>query len=229
MAKGRRAPADGLARFLHRVGRLKAIPRTGWLHRGVPPDEAESVADHSFRTALLAWLAATAEPALDRDRILKLALLHDLAEAVTGDLPPYDLDELDSADQATRRAILNRRHVANDARRAAKRAAEAAAMADLLADLPPDLAAELGTLWRELQEERSVEARFVKQADKLETYLQSREYLAADPTRPMGSFAAEVAEVIDAPGLVALRDAIPASVGGDAPTLQEPAADEADR
>ena len=37
------AVGDGLARFLHRAGRLKGVPRTGWLDRGVPPEEAESV------------------------------------------------------------------------------------------------------------------------------------------------------------------------------------------
>ena len=196
----------GLARFLHRVGRLKRVPRTGWLDRGVPAAEAESVADHTFRVALLAWLAAGTE--LDRDRVLKLALLHDLAEAVTGDVPPYDPDELTAADEGDRSAILNRRHVRSEARTAAKRAAEAAAMADLLVDLPETLAGELSDLWQELEAGTSAEARFVKQADKLETYLQSREYLADDPTRPMDSFAAEVAEVIDEPALVDLRDSM---------------------
>jgi putative hydrolase of HD superfamily len=200
--------AHGLARFLHRVGQLKHVPRTGWLDRGVPAAATESVADHTFRLALLAWLAAADEPRLDRERVLKLALLHDLAEAVTGDLPPYDPAALVDADDAHRAALLNQRLIRGGARATAKRAAEAAAMADLLADLPTALAGELGSLWRELEEGTSPEARFVKQADKLETYLQSREYLADDPTRPMASFAAEVAEVIDAAPLVHLRDAV---------------------
>ena len=172
----------------------------------MPAGEAESVADHTFRVALLVWLAAG--PELDRDRVLKLALLHDLAEAVTGDLPPYDPDELTEAGEEDRAAILNRRHVRSEQRAATKRAAEAAAMADLLADLPDSLAVELGALWRELETGTSAEARFVKQADKLETSRQSRESRADDPSRPMDSFAAEVAEVIDVPALVRLRDAM---------------------
>ncbi len=204
-----------IARFLHRVGILKFIPRTGWLHRGVPPAEAESVADHTWRTALLAWLAAAAQPELDRTRVLLLALIHDLAEAITGDVPPYDLEELAGADESQRQRVLNRRHIRSEARHQAKRAAEAAAMADLLADLPPPLAAELRALWSELEEGQTPEARFVKQADKLETYLQSLEYAAEDPRRPMASFAAEVDEVIDMPALVALREAIRAVAGGN--------------
>lgn len=200
--------ADRLARFLHRIGRLKRIPRTGWPDRGVPAEETESVADHTFRVGFLAWLAAATDPALDRERVLKLALLHDLAEAVTGDFPPYDPDELAKTEAADRAETLNRRLVRSPARTAAKRAAEAAAMADLLSDLPEGLASELGDLWRELETGETAEAHFVKQADKLETYLQSLEYLANDPRRPMASFAAEVVEVVEALGLVALREAV---------------------
>jgi putative hydrolase of HD superfamily len=202
--------AVGLARFLHRVGRLKRTPRTGWLDRGVPAEQTESVADHSFRVAVLAWLAAqVADAKLDPDRVLALALLHDVSEALTGDLPPYDPAAIAAApDDATRRAFLDGRHVRAPDHAAAKRAAEAAAMTDLLADLPAALATALERLWGEWVTGVTAEARFVKQADKLETFLQSREYLAADPTRPMASFAAEVAEVVDHPTLVELRRAI---------------------
>jgi putative hydrolase of HD superfamily len=197
--------AAAFARFLHRIGNLKSVDRTGWLDRGVPPGEAESVADHSFRTAILAWLAAPEN--IDRDKVLKLALVHDLAEAITGDIPPYDPESLPT-DNVVRREFLERRHVRPAGRTEAKHAAEAAAIADLIADLPPALAYEITALTNEQAEGASAEARFVKQADKIETYLQSREYLSADPTRPMASFASEVAETIDIPELIALRDAI---------------------
>lgn len=260
------APIAGLARFLRRVGHLKTTPRTGWLDRGVPNAAVESVADHSFRTALLAWLAAgvaadaaagaatgaspgpadgfesgaASGPApgasphrpmgaadgdtrtavgrrsagLDADRILKLALIHDLAESLTGDPPPYDPAAIPPGADARRR-FLDGRHVRAPDRAAAKRAAEDAAVADLLADLPPSLAADLAALWAELAAGESAEARFVKQADKLETFLQSRDYLTAGPDRPMASFAAEVAEVVTHPTLAALRDAMAAPDGGE--------------
>jgi putative hydrolase of HD superfamily len=197
--------AAALVQFLTRAGALKAVPRTGWLDRGLPPLETESVADHSFRVALLAWLAAL-ERGLDADRVLKLALIHDLAEAVTGDRPPYDPDALASA--ADRAELLNRRHIRSDEERARKRAAERAAFDALTAGLPAALREELDGLWRELEAGESAEARFVKQADKLETYLQSREYAAGHPELPVASFAAEVAEVIDDPVLAELRDAV---------------------
>lgn len=199
-----------LAQFIHRVGRLKRVPRTGWLDRDVPAVEAESVADHSFRTALLAWLAALqAGSPLDAERVLKLALIHDLAEAVIGDDPPYAADAVPGRDDAgARRAFLERQHVRDDGRTAAKRAAEDAAIAELVADLHLSLASELRDLWAEYQAQASPEARFVKQADRLETFLQSREYQAADMTRPMSSFATEVRELVTDPTLGHLRDAI---------------------
>jgi 5'-deoxynucleotidase len=201
--------AAGLVRFLHRIERLKTSPRTGWLDRGVPPSEAESIADHSFRTALLAWMAASAQPGLDRDRILKLALVHDLAEAITGDIPPYDAVAIPGFhDDEARRAFLEQRHVRSAEREQSKCAAEAAAIAELVADLPSQLAQEIQALAAELAAGETAEARFVKQADKIETYLQSREYLREDPRRPVVSFAAEVNEVIDIPALAAMRDIV---------------------
>jgi putative hydrolase of HD superfamily len=202
--------AAGFARFFHRIGALKRVRRTGWLDRGVPPEETESVADHSFRMALLAWLAALGGSAgLDADRVLKLALLHDLAEALTGDEPPYAAAAVPAEDETgARRAFLQQAHVRSPERTAAKQAAEAAAMTDLLSDLPPALASELRSLWSEYQAQASPEARFVKQADRLETYLQAQEYLAEDTGRPMASFATEVTELIAEPDLRRVRDAI---------------------
>ncbi len=199
-----------LVQFLYQIGRLKSLPRTGWLDRGVPAAEAESVADHSFRVALLAWLAALLPGAtLSPDRVLKLAVIHDLAESLTGDTPPYDPAAIPPADETdVWHRFLQQRHIRDPARTAAKRAAEDAAMATLLADLPSPLATEIGSLWTEYQAQTTPEARFVKQADRLETFLQAREYLAADPGRPMASFAAEVAETITDPNLRSLRDAI---------------------
>ena len=98
---------SGLARFAHRIGRLKSIPRAGWLHRGVPAEQTESVADHSFRVAVLAWLASAEIESLDRDRVIRLALLHDLAESITGDITPYDPAAIEQLNPAAQRRALN--------------------------------------------------------------------------------------------------------------------------
>ena len=80
-------------------------------------------------------------------------------------------------------------------------------MRTLIDALPGSTRSELGALWDELRLGTSSEARFVKQVDRLETFLQSRLYLDTDPTLPMASFRQEVFETIDDPLLAAIRDA----------------------
>jgi putative hydrolase of HD superfamily len=199
----------GLAQF---ASKLKSVPRTGWLDRGVPPLVVESVADHSLGVALLAWgcaLQRRAEGvAIDPERVLMLAILHDLAEAETGDVPPYDPAAIpDTHEPAARRAFLETRHRRDPDRDAAKRSDEDAAVRELLNTLPGATRSALEEVWDDLRQGTSSEARFVKQVDRLETFLQSRSYLRADPTFPMASFRQEVFESIDDPLLSAIRDA----------------------
>ena len=163
--------ARGLLALAQRSEALKALPRTGWLDRGLPPPVVESVADHSFGVALLAWLSAVARHAagvaLDPCRVLLLALVHDLAEAETGDITPYDPAALShETDADARRAFLERRHVRDPSRQAMKRAAEDEAMRALLAALPRAARDELDSVWEELRSAATPEARFVKQVDR---------------------------------------------------------------
>src|SRR5690606_5582397 len=62
-----------LLAFFRAIERLKRTSRTGWLDRGIPSGETESVADHTLLTALIAWTLAQDDPTLDADRVLKLA------------------------------------------------------------------------------------------------------------------------------------------------------------
>jgi putative hydrolase of HD superfamily len=213
--------APALLRLAQFAAKLKSVPRTGWLDRGVEPSRVESVADHSFGTALLAWVCALQRraegAAIDPERVLKLAIIHDLAEAETGDSPPYDPSFIPGAhDPVARRAFLETRHSRDPDRRAAKQAEEDAVMRRLLDALPGPTGSELGELWDELRLETSGEARFVKQIDRLETFLQSRLYLGNDPTLPMASFQQEVFDAIDDPLLAAIRDAALATDSSDA-------------
>ncbi|HEX5165507.1 MAG TPA: HD domain-containing protein, partial [Thermomicrobiales bacterium] len=79
---------DAILRFWTLAQQLKRLRRTGWIDRGV--SDPESTAGHSWGVALLAWLLARDERELDRDRVLLLGLVHDLPEAVAGDVTPFD-------------------------------------------------------------------------------------------------------------------------------------------
>jgi putative hydrolases of HD superfamily len=145
-----------LFEFLTELLRLKALPRTGWLLRGVR--DVESVADHSYGVALIAMALADCARArglqVNVEKVLRLALLHDLTEARTGDLP----------------ATIKRYFPAESLQHADEQAA-----GEILAKLG-SLGATYLALWREYEERRTLEARLVKAADKLDLLFQAREY-----------------------------------------------------
>ncbi|HET7093870.1 MAG TPA: HD domain-containing protein, partial [Thermomicrobiales bacterium] len=122
--------------------------------------------------------------------------------------PPTD-------DAKARRAFLEQRHRREPAREAAKRAAEVRALAEMTAGLPDDLRRLIEARWQEGADRATPEARWVKQCDVLETWLQSREYLARRPDLPMASFAREIDETPLAPPLADLRAAIAAAFADD--------------
>jgi 5'-deoxynucleotidase len=201
----------GLIHLVQQVQRLKRVPRQGWLDRGVPPLLTESVADHSLGVAILAWLAAldakAAGAQLDPARVLALALVHDLPEAEIGDWTPYTAADVAVHDStSTREAFLNERQARSPERSTAKRAAEQAAIDRLTLELGSVAGSTLADLWQELVDGQSPEAQFVKQVDRLETFLQSRAYLAENPSYPMASFAAEASAEISDPLLASIRD-----------------------
>ncbi len=75
---------DRVTNFLFEVGMLKRTPRSGW--NFLPGAEGESVADHSFRMTVIAWTLARLNPEVNSDRVIEMALFHDLPETRTGDL-----------------------------------------------------------------------------------------------------------------------------------------------
>ncbi len=139
---------DRIVEFLFEVGMLKRTPRSGWQFLGVG---SESVAEHVFRTVIIAFVLARLEPDVDADRVLRLALAHDLPEARTGDLN-----------------YVNQKYV---------RADEQSAAHDMTAGLP--FAGELNELLAEYREASTPEAVLAHDADQLEMLLELKEHLDA--------------------------------------------------
>lgn len=171
-----------LAALARAAGLLKRVRRKGWVDRGVV--DGESVADHSYRVAVMAWAAARAG-GLDADRAMRLGLLHDLAEADIGDETPFD-DAL--AREGFDPAQFDRPAPRDAARAAAKHARERAAIVALAAELPHPIARELLAAADEYAAQSTPEARLVKAIDRLETMLQADDYLAEQPALRVGSF-----------------------------------------
>lgn len=199
--------SSDLLAFFRAIENLKRTPRTGWLDRGIPEAEAESVADHTLLTTLIAWTLAQNDPALDADRVLKLAIVHDIAEALVGDIPPYEPEDIpDGSDPGALHAFFSVRRKASPEAEAAKHATEQAAAGELFAMLPERVAEEFRDLWDEYESRTTPEARFVKDVDRLEAFLQSRSYARTHPTAPLDGFTDMALKAIEHPALQAIRD-----------------------
>lgn len=197
--------------FFTLVGKLKSLPRQGWVDRGVP--SPESVAEHTFRTALMAWTLG-GPAGLDCTRLLKLSLVHDLPEAVAGDATPYAqliTGGLGVADAAAHWRDL----LAHDDLVAAKREKhqlERAALSEIVRDLELPLAAEITDLWEDYAERRTPEARFVAQVDKLEALLQALEYREAGHPSDVESFLKTARDEVEHPVLRELLEGFSARI-----------------
>ena len=139
---------QNLIKFIEIVGILKRTPRTGWVDVGVY--EPESVADHTFRTAFLCLVYADMN-ALDPLKLLRMALIHDLPEALIGDLMPSQ-------------------------KNADTKENEENAMRQILGLLPEMQRENFLAVWSEYQEGKTKEAQTVQQIDKIEMALQAKEY-----------------------------------------------------
>ena len=135
--------------------RLKRLDRTGWVLRGLPPG-AESVAAHSYGVALAAMLLADEARArgaeVDVEHVLRVALLHDLTETRTGDMP---------------------RTVAEYYGAELRRRAERAAFDDIMRGLDPERAGPYSRLHEDYEGRASLEARLVKAADVVDLLAQA--------------------------------------------------------
>ena len=137
-----------LVKLLKISGTLKGTKRTGWVDIGV--NQPESVADHTFQTAFLCMIYADLEN-LDTLKMLRMALIHDLPEAIIGDLMPNQkTPETKEKEETAIHYIFN---------------------------LMPEVQRETFlAVWKEYKEGKSKEAKAVRQLDKVEMALQAAEY-----------------------------------------------------
>lgn len=135
----------GLLDFLRRAERLKDTVRSGYTSEG----RRESVAEHTWRLCLMALVLHGRFPDVDFARLIKICIVHDLAEAVGGDIPAPEQLGADGKAERERRDLLG-----------------------LLESLPPRQRGEITALWDEYEAAATPEARLAKALDKLETLLQ---------------------------------------------------------
>lgn len=137
---------EELLRFLQLAERLKSVPRHCYTAEG----ERESVAAHAWRVALLALLLEKEQPDIDMRRVIELALVHDLGEAVTGDIPSFLKTERDES-------------------------VESDALSQIVSLLPAPEGERLRSLFQEWEAGSTREARFCRALDKLEAVISHNE------------------------------------------------------
>lgn len=135
---------------------LKGVRRQGWIEKA-DMDESESVADHSYATCVIAMVLAD-EGGLDTERVMRMVLLHDMAESITGDITPDAMPHNE------------------------KRRREQKAMDDILGELPAPLRRRYRGIWDEYAAQNSPESRLAHDADRIDMALQAHRY--ADSMSP---------------------------------------------
>ena len=135
-----------LINFLQLIGKLKVNTRHCW----TTEDRQESVAEHSWRLAMMAMLCKDEYPELDIDKVIKMCLIHDLGEAVTGDIPAFVKTQEDEQNEEN-------------------------ALLQLLSALPEDMQKEFIALFSEMNERKTPEAKLFKSLDNLEALISHNE------------------------------------------------------
>lgn len=138
-------PAE-LLEFLAMAEKLKCNTRHSYTSSG----RHESVAEHSFRLALMAYMVSDEVPEIDTDKVIRMCLIHDLGEAITGDIPSFEKTGSDEA-------------------------AEDSAVSGFVNQLPEYWKKQLGEMYSEMNELKTPEAKLYKALDKLEAVIQHNE------------------------------------------------------
>lgn len=143
--------------FYTAAEKLKSVMRHSWLSNG---ERQESVAEHTWMMGLLAMiLLPHVDKKLDQQKVLRMIIIHDLAEAVTADMPVWEGQE----------------------NKVAKQEAEEQAIVEMLAKLDDSTAQDLYAVWKEYEDRVSDEAHFVKLIDTFDVVAQHN-------TAPIESF-----------------------------------------
>ena len=132
--------------ILHVAERLKDTPR----HCTTSKGRTESVAEHSWRVSLMAFLLRHEFPELDMDKVVRMCLIHDLGECFTGDIPTFEKTDRD-------------------------REVEDRLLLEWINSMPKELSGEMSALIKEMDEQKTPEAKLYKSLDKLEALIQHNE------------------------------------------------------
>lgn len=198
-----------LLEFFIDIGKLKKIPRTGWVLIGIK--NPESIAEHIFHEAIMVWILAKEKNSnLDINRIIKIALVHDICELYAGDITPYDEilpknkkewpELFDKWPRASKKVKIR-----NFLKKHKK---ERKGLDKIISNLPSSLKNEILNYWLDYELGLTKEGRFAKQVGKLNTLLQALEYGKETKRRVYKAWWVGTKERVDDPYLIDLIKAL---------------------
>lgn len=152
MKKNKKNNLKPLVNFIYETGMLTKTPRSGLWFLGTGK---QSVAEHVFRSSLIAWTIAHLIPGADKKKAMFLCLIHDLGEGRTSDL--------------------------NYVHQKYGKLAESQAITDIASNLP--FGKELISAFKEFEDKKSIEAKIAKDADQLEWIATLREQAVQGNTK----------------------------------------------
>lgn len=195
-----------LVNFFHKIGKLKEMPRRGWVINDIK--NGESIAEHIFRASLMAWILGKKKRGLKIERVLKMALIHDICEIYAGDITPYDSILPRNAKQRKevmktwpRFTVAQKSKLSKD-----KHRKEEKGLNKLLLDMPTDIKKEIKNLWMDYEKGLTPEGKFFKQTDRLENFLQALEYWKKYKKPPQGPWWEWAREFFDDPHILEFID-----------------------
>ena len=144
--RGKHMDVRSLLNALHTAGKLKETTR----HCHTSGGRQESVAEHSWRLALMAYWVADAFPEADMDKVIKMCLIHDLGECFIGDIPSFNKTAADEENEKT-------------------------ALFGWVRTLPAPYREDMLALYEEMERWQSLEARIYKALDGMEAVIQHNE------------------------------------------------------
>ena len=143
---------NNIARYIYEIGHMKRVKRSGWWLAGIT--DPESIAEHSFRTAILGYVLASLVEGADAEKTAMICLIHDTGESRINDLH-----------RVAKRYINIGRN-------------EEKALTEQVERLPENIAENVKALFDDYEARRSLEGKLAHDADLLECIFQAREYQA---------------------------------------------------
>ena len=157
--------AAALLQALHTAERLKDATRHCYTSGG----RHESVAEHSWRISLMAYWISDEFPEADMNKVLRMCLIHDLGEAFTGDIPTFRMCLIHDLGEAFTGDIPTFLKTSSDEKR------EDELLGEWVSTLPEPFRGEMASLYKEMSERKTLEARIFKALDSLEALIQHNE------------------------------------------------------